>query len=102
MNVQQFLIVVEKANRGYSAYSPDLPGCISTGKTRKEAETNMHEAIGLHVAGMIKEGLPIPAPTASAALVLQEIPPRRKGYSQSASERQASARGRTAARRPRT
>jgi len=43
--MHRFLIVIEKANGNYSAYAPDLPGCIATGTTREETEQNMHEAI---------------------------------------------------------
>jgi len=56
----RFLIVIEKAGRNYSAYSPDLPGCIATGPTRKEAERNMYEAIELHVRGLLEDKLPVP------------------------------------------
>ena len=56
----RFLIVIEKANNNYSAYSPDLPGCIATGKTIKETERNMHEAMEMHIAGLLEDGLPIP------------------------------------------
>ena len=56
----RFLIVIEKANGNYSAYSPDLPGCVATGATREEAERNMHEAIELHVRGLQEDNLPIP------------------------------------------
>jgi len=56
----RFLIIIEKANGNYSAYSPDLPGCIATGKTREEAERNMHEAVEMHVQGMIEDKMPIP------------------------------------------
>jgi len=56
----RFLIIIEKANKNYSAYSPDLPGCIATGKTREEAEQNMHEAIEMHIQGLLEDGLPIP------------------------------------------
>ena len=58
--MHRFLIVIEKANGNYSAYSPDLPGCIATGETREETERNMHEAIQLHVQGLVEDGLPIP------------------------------------------
>jgi predicted RNase H-like HicB family nuclease len=58
--MHRFLIIIEKANGNFSAYSPDLPGCIATGATRKEAEKNMHEAVRLHVAGLAEDGLPIP------------------------------------------
>lgn len=56
----RFLIVIEKANRNYSAYSPDLPGCVATGATREEAEKNMYEAIEMHIQGLLEDSLPIP------------------------------------------
>ncbi|HBG75083.1 MAG: hypothetical protein A2X25_14640 [Chloroflexi bacterium GWB2_49_20] len=56
----RFLIIIEKANGNYSAYSPDLPGCIATGKTRKETERNMYEAVEMHVQGMLEDKMPIP------------------------------------------
>ena len=56
----RFLIVIEKADNNYSAYCPDLPGCVATGKTREETERNMHEAVQMHVQGMIEDKLPIP------------------------------------------
>lgn len=56
----RFLIVIEKANGNYSAYCPDLPGCVATGKTREETERNMHEAVEMHVQGMLEDNLPIP------------------------------------------
>ena len=58
--MHRFLIVIEKANGNYSAYSPDLPGCVATGANREEAERNMHEAIELHVRGLQEDKLPIP------------------------------------------
>jgi len=58
--VYRFLIVIEKANGNYSAYCPDLPGCVATGKTREETERNMHEAVEMHVQGMIEDKMPIP------------------------------------------
>jgi predicted RNase H-like HicB family nuclease len=58
--MHRFLIVIEKAENNYSAYSPDLPGCVATGATREEAEKNMHEAIKMHIEGMIEDNLPIP------------------------------------------
>ncbi len=65
----RFLIVIEKANGNYSAYSPDLPGCAATGKTREEAERNMHEAIEMHVRGLQEDGLPVPDSQAFAEYV---------------------------------
>jgi len=51
VNVYRFLIVIEKANGNYSAYSPDLPGCVATDKTGKQAQQNMYKAIELHIQG---------------------------------------------------
>jgi len=56
----RFLVVIEKANDNYSAYSPDLPGCVATGATREEVERNMYEAIQMHVRGLQEDNLPIP------------------------------------------
>ena len=56
----RFLVVIEKANGNYSAYSPDLPGCVATGETREHTERNMHEAVQMHVEGLIEDGLSIP------------------------------------------
>jgi predicted RNase H-like HicB family nuclease len=48
----RFLIIIEKAYGNYSAYCPDLPGCVATGKTPDEATHNMHEAVEMHVQGL--------------------------------------------------
>jgi predicted RNase H-like HicB family nuclease len=60
--MQKYLVIFEKANGNYSAYSPDLPGCIATGATRKEVEKNIKEAISFHIEGLVKDGLPLPEP----------------------------------------
>ncbi|MDW8327238.1 MAG: type II toxin-antitoxin system HicB family antitoxin [Anaerolineales bacterium] len=65
----RFLIVIEKANGNYSAYSPDLPGCVATGRTREQAAKNMHAAIKLHVQGLIEDGLPVPKSHAVAEYI---------------------------------
>jgi predicted RNase H-like HicB family nuclease len=65
-NMHRFLIVVEEAGQNYSAYSPDLPGCVATGSSRDEAERNMYEAIQLHIEGLREDGLPIPTSTSIA------------------------------------
>jgi len=51
--VHRFQIVIENAGKNYSAYSPDLPGCVATGKTREKAEERMHEAIEMHLQELI-------------------------------------------------
>jgi len=58
--MHRFLIVIEKADGNYSAYSPDLPGCVATGKTRDQAARHMHEAIDMHVRGLLEDNLPVP------------------------------------------
>lgn len=65
----KYLIVVEETATGFSAYSPDLDGCIATGGTREEVEREMQEAIAFHLEGMRAEGLPAPAPHTYAAYV---------------------------------
>lgn len=65
----RFLIVIEKTDHNYSAYSPDLPGCVATGKTREETEQNMHEALEMHIQGLLEDGLPIPENTTSAEYI---------------------------------
>ncbi|MEW5941182.1 MAG: type II toxin-antitoxin system HicB family antitoxin [Chloroflexota bacterium] len=65
----RFLIVIEKAGKNYSAYSPDLPGCVATGKTQEETALNMHEAIELHIQGLLEDNLPIPESHAFAEFI---------------------------------
>lgn len=60
--MHKYLVIFEKANSNYSAYSPDLPGCIATGKTRKETEKNIKAAISFHLEGLKEDGLQIPEP----------------------------------------
>jgi predicted RNase H-like HicB family nuclease len=58
----KYAIVIEKTERNYSAYVPDLPGCVATGATVAEAEAEIREAIQFHIEGMRADGLPIPPP----------------------------------------
>jgi predicted RNase H-like HicB family nuclease len=60
--MSKYLIVVEETNGGFSAYSPDLPGCIATGANRREVEKTMAEAIQFHLDGMKEDGDFIPQP----------------------------------------
>jgi predicted RNase H-like HicB family nuclease len=60
--MKKYAIVIEKGPSNYSAYVPDLPGCIATGETVEETETLLREAIELHLEGMREDGLPIPEP----------------------------------------
>jgi predicted RNase H-like HicB family nuclease len=65
----KYLIVIEPTSTGFSSYSPDLPGCVSTGTTRQECEQNMREAIEFHIEGLCHEHEKIPQPGSSAAFV---------------------------------
>lgn len=67
--MSRYLIVVEETRTGFSAYSPDLLGCVSTGATRTEVEANMKDAIEFHLDGMKQEGYPVPKPTAKSTYV---------------------------------
>ncbi len=67
--MHRFLIVIEKAQGNFSAYSPDLPGCVATGKTRAQVARNMYEAIELHVRGLREDKLPIPKSRAFAEYI---------------------------------
>lgn len=58
----KYAFVIEKAENNYSAYVPDLPGCIATGQTVEETEREIREAIEFHIEGMIQDGLPLPEP----------------------------------------
>jgi predicted RNase H-like HicB family nuclease len=58
--MKSFLIIFEEPSTGYSACSPDVPGCVSTGRSRQEVEQNMREAIEFHLEGLRLEGLPAP------------------------------------------
>ena len=59
----RYAMTIEKGERNYSAYLPDLPGCIATGKTLEEVKQRMHEPVELHLRGMREDGLPVSEPT---------------------------------------
>lgn len=58
--MHRFLVIIEKTRQNYSAYIPDLSGCVATGKTLDEVERNIHEAIKFHLDGLREDHLPIP------------------------------------------
>ena len=64
-----YLIILEPTSTGYSAYSPDLDGCVAAGDSRDETVALMKEAIEFHLEGMASEGLPVPVPQCEAAVV---------------------------------
>lgn len=67
--MKEYLIIVEKTETGFSAYSPDLPGCASTGASKEEVEANMREAVEFHLEGLRLEGEEVPEPQSYSAYV---------------------------------
>lgn len=65
----RYAIVIEKAETNYSAYVPDLPGCIATGESPEEAEQEIREAIRFHLSGLREDGLAIPPPSSRVEYV---------------------------------
>ena len=65
----RYLIVIEKSKTGYSAYSPDLPGCVATGRTRSAVEKTMRSAIEFHLEGLREEGEKVPSPRSYSTYV---------------------------------
>ena len=65
----RYAVVIEKAQGNYSAYVPDLPGCVATGATTAEVESLIREAIAFHLSGLREDGLPVPAPSSKVEYV---------------------------------
>jgi predicted RNase H-like HicB family nuclease len=65
----RFAVVIEKAESNYSAYVPDLPGCVATGTSVAETEAQIREAIEFHLEGMREDGIPIPPPSSQVEYV---------------------------------
>jgi predicted RNase H-like HicB family nuclease len=71
--LRQYLVIIEKADGNYSAYIPDLPGCVATGKTREEVREAIESALIMHLNGLKEDGLPIPEPGAQADFVVTAL-----------------------------
>jgi predicted RNase H-like HicB family nuclease len=65
----QYVVVYERTANGWSAYVPDLPGCVAAGDTREEVETLIREAISMHIEALREEGVTVPAPGSWTSLV---------------------------------
>ncbi|MCA3238667.1 MAG: type II toxin-antitoxin system HicB family antitoxin [Curvibacter sp.] len=65
----RYAIVIEKADNNFSAHVPDLPGCVATGSTIEEVESQIREAIAFHLEGMREDGIPIPPPASRVEYV---------------------------------
>jgi len=66
----KYLVIIEQSATGYSAYVPDLPGCIATGDTKETTERNIYEAIQFHLEGLEAEGMEIPEPNSEAEIMV--------------------------------
>jgi predicted RNase H-like HicB family nuclease len=69
VTLMRYAVVIEKANGNYSAYVPDLPGCVATGDTVSAVEQEIREAIRFHIDGLKTDGLPVPQPTSLAEYI---------------------------------
>ena len=67
--MKRYLVVIEKGGRNFSAFCPDLPGCVATGDTRQDIRGNMRSAILFHIEGLKKDGLPVPPQTTTAKFI---------------------------------
>ena len=65
----RYAVVIEKAQGNYSAYVPDLPGCVATGATAADVEREIREAIAFHIEGLREDGLPVPAATSQVEYI---------------------------------
>ncbi len=65
----RYAVVIEKVEQNYSAYVPDLPGCVATGATAQQAEAEIRAAIEFHIEGMREDGLPLPEPSSTVEYV---------------------------------
>jgi predicted RNase H-like HicB family nuclease len=73
--IMKYTAVLEKTTRNWSAYVPDLPGCVATGKTRDAVEKNIRGAVAMHLRGMRRDGDPIPAPgTWTTEVEVEDVP----------------------------
>ncbi|MEP7308911.1 MAG: type II toxin-antitoxin system HicB family antitoxin [Acidobacteriota bacterium] len=65
----KYLVVIEKTSTGYSAYSPDLPGCVAAADTKDDVQREMQDAVAFHLDGLRQEGMPIPEPHSTPSYV---------------------------------
>jgi predicted RNase H-like HicB family nuclease len=71
--IEQYLVIIERADNCYGAYVPDLPGCVAVGKTEREALKHIEEAIQLHVAGLRRAGVQVAEPTSTHRYVFVQL-----------------------------
>ena len=71
--MKRYAVIIERGPNNLSAYVPDLPGCVTTGRTVEEIERNIHEAVELHLESMVEDGMPIPEPSTSVSYVELQV-----------------------------
>lgn len=71
--MRKYVVVYERTRTGYSAYVPDLPGCVATGKTRKEIERRIYDAIHFHLEGLAEENMKIPPGRAESEVMVFDV-----------------------------
>jgi predicted RNase H-like HicB family nuclease len=69
----EYTVVYEKGPHNWSAYSPDVPGCVAAAETRDQLETLFREALEFHLEGLLEDGLPLPEPTCETGKVLVKV-----------------------------
>ena len=67
--MKRYLVIIEQTDTGYSAYSPDVAGCVTTGRTRAEVEANMRGAMEFHIEGLRLEGCSVPEPSSDFTFI---------------------------------
>jgi len=67
--MREYVVIYEHTENNWSAYSPDVPGCMATGKTREEAERSFKDALAFHIDGLKESGLPVPEPSSETGRV---------------------------------
>jgi predicted RNase H-like HicB family nuclease len=75
----KYAVVIERAGANYSAYVPDLPGCVATGRTIAAVQRRLQAAMRVHIAGMREDGTPVPRPRARAGYVSMRAVKRKAG-----------------------
>ena len=73
--MKRYAVVIEETETGYGAYVPDLPNCVAAGKTYRETERLIREAIPFHIQGLRRNGDPVPSPSTRVEFVETEIVP---------------------------
>ena len=79
--MKEYAVIYERGPRNWSAYSPDVPGCVATGTTREDVERNMKSALEFHLDGLRRHGDPIPEPSCEAGKTVRGSPTDQRGYS---------------------